>query len=73
MSELSKKLESIRAKQIRARYSRHYEEQGNFIIEALTPTLVQIIVKPGEAAGLLGDLLKYTFGNCNIYEDNSDV
>ena len=70
MSELSKKLAEARANQIRARYSRHYEEQGNFVIEALTPNLVQIIVKPNEAAELLGDLLKYTFGNCKKYGDD---
>ena len=70
MSELSKKLADAREKQIRARYYKHYEEQNNFVIEALAPNLVQIIVKPDEAAELLGDLLKYVFGNCKRHDED---
>ncbi len=71
MSELSEKLTKAgeklakaRALQICARYAAHYEEQDNFIIEGQYPNLVQIVVKPDEAADLLGDLLKYVFSNC---------
>ena len=79
MSELSEKLTKAgeklakaRALQIRARYAAHYEDQDNFIIEALNPNLIQIVVKPDEAADLLGDLLKYVFSNCKQRGEEDD-
>ena len=72
MSDLSGKLAKARALQIRARYATHYEDQDNFIIESLNPNLIQIVVKPDEAADLLGDLLKYVFSNCKQRGEEDD-
>ena len=70
MSKAAEILKTARSKQIRARYARHYEEGDNFVIEALTPEFVVITIKPHEAPGLLGDLLKYVFSNCKQIDED---
>ena len=57
-------------KSLRSRYARHYKEQNNFIIEASHPESLQIVIKPNEAVELLGDLIKYAFGNCKQEDED---